>query len=98
MWVLCLNDMRSPKVENLSPVCGAETAERLLGLLKTESVGSYKDGQWRKEFRQGGLLEWYNPPSHFNHHLHLQNAGSVEDWPEELMEWYRLQVLTLPKV
>jgi len=62
MWVLFLNDMRSDKYEYVQPALRAETREEILDFLKQERVETYKDGRFSKSFRQGGPLEWCNPP------------------------------------
>lgn len=64
MWVLYLNDMRSSHIETLTPAVRAESRQQLLDLLERERVESYRsdDGRWAKSFRQGGPLEWFNPP------------------------------------
>jgi hypothetical protein len=33
----------------------------LISAYKNENVSTYDDGNYRKVFRQGGPLEWYNP-------------------------------------
>lgn len=61
-WILQLNDMRHPKSEILTIVARAETKEELETFLGREKVVTYKDEQWNKAYRQGGPLEWFNPP------------------------------------
>ena len=61
-FILCLNDMRSPKIEILTPVARATTVEALKAFVAENKVPPYMDGNWSKCFRQGSLLEWYNPP------------------------------------
>jgi hypothetical protein len=63
MWLLYLNDMRSAHIEHLSPAGWAHTKEALAESLAAEKVPSYWDGRWGKTFRQGGPLEWFNPPT-----------------------------------
>ena len=41
MWVLCLNDMRSSNIENLQPVCRANTKEELKAFVAKEKVTPY---------------------------------------------------------
>lgn len=65
MWVLMLNDMRSSNIENMFPVCRAESYDALLAFVDREKVDPYRDGPWGKNFRVGGPLEWYNPPFTF---------------------------------
>jgi hypothetical protein len=61
MWALQLNPMTA-NAEQIVPVAVAETEQDILALLERETVEPYTDGQWRKAFRQGGILEWFNPP------------------------------------
>jgi hypothetical protein len=35
----------------------------LIELLDEEKVATYKDGDHFKQFKKGGPLEWFNPPS-----------------------------------
>lgn len=62
MFVLRLNPMRAAQVEITENICKADTREALEALLERESVEPYRDGRWAKHFRQGGPLEWFNPP------------------------------------
>jgi hypothetical protein len=59
MFVLVLNDMRSPKSETLDNVAKG-TREELIALYRSERVEVYRDGKWHKVFRKGGPLEWFN--------------------------------------
>jgi hypothetical protein len=66
MWILALNDMRSPQIEIMTNICRADTEEELRALVEREKVAPYKDGHWRKIYRKGGPLEWFNAPSQFD--------------------------------
>lgn len=101
MWVLLLNDMRASNVENISPVCRANTKEELLAYLARERVEPYTDTdnngyRWGKRFRKGGPLEWYNPPYDFDDHLHFQNAGHEDEWAAKARRSYQECVMGLP--
>ncbi len=61
VYVLHLNDMRSPKIEILAPVAWAASENELQQFVESERVEYYRDGQWGKSFRRGGPLEWCNP-------------------------------------
>lgn len=63
IYVLFLNDMRFARFEDTEPVAQAEVREELEQFLERERVPNYMDGSWEKCYRQGGPLEWYNPPS-----------------------------------
>lgn len=56
----------------LNPMTGSTEARRLVAcsdirseveaLLSGERCEPYRDENWHKVFRRGGLLEWFNPP------------------------------------
>ena len=88
MWALQLNPMTA-NAERVVPVAVAETPEALLALLENETVEPYKDGEWRKVFRQGGILEWYNPPMNGAAWIGvpaIANIGTEEDWINDAVE------------
>lgn len=87
MWFLQLNDMRSPKVERLSLVAYSEHRDALLKFLDDQMSEPYVDGHWRKVYRQGGPLEWFNPP--FDLVESVVDAGTEEDFAERGREHYR---------
>ena len=62
MWILRLNDMRSPRIEIMSNAARAESLKDLQALVERETVQPYRgDDGWGKAFRKGGPLEWFNP-------------------------------------
>lgn len=98
MWVLCLNDMRSAKVEYLTPVARAATRDGLSELLEREKVEPYRDGQWGKEFRHGGPLEWFNPPYLFDEHRHFVDVGTREDAMQRAARHWDEEIGSLPEL
>lgn len=42
-WVLCLNDMRSSRIEEMEVVACASTKDELVRFIESESVETYKD-------------------------------------------------------
>lgn len=62
VYVLKLNDMRSPKIEMSETVAWSESKEALEKYLASEQVEPYEDGRWRKFYKTGGPLEWCNTP------------------------------------
>lgn len=98
MWVLFLNDMRSSNIENLSPVGRANTKEELIAYLAREKVEPYRDDRWGKTYRQGGPLEWYNPPYVSEERLHFQNAGHEDEWAANARRDYQARVMSLPVI
>jgi hypothetical protein len=61
-YALLLNDMRSPNIENIEVVRTAETPRELAGWYMDQLADEpWKDGQWRKAFKPGSDLEWFNP-------------------------------------
>lgn len=83
MWILQLNDMRSPKIERHTIICKAETKEELEEFLIHEQVEPYQDGQWGKCYRKDGPLEWYNPPFGGSMPVHLIDIGTEDSWAED---------------
>lgn len=69
MWILQLNDMRSPQIEIMTAVCKAETKEDLEALIEVEKVEFYRDGNWGKNYKKGSILEWFNPPGSIYRHF-----------------------------
>ena len=76
MWELRLNDMRSPKIELLRPVTRANSRDELEAFLAREKVTLYFDGHWRKYYRVGGPLEWFNRPYEREEDRHFVDLGS----------------------
>jgi hypothetical protein len=66
MFILAMNDMRYAHVETIKELCWASTIQELDDFLNSETVEYYKDGQWGKQYRKGGPLEWKNPPFEFD--------------------------------
>ena len=77
MWILQLNDMRSPKFEILTPVACAPSREDLERLIEHEAVDCYQDGRFHKHFRAGGPLEWCNKPDPTDPDLHFVDLEAV---------------------
>lgn len=42
MWILLLNDMRSGKIEQLSPIVKADSKEKLKAFIESQKVAHYK--------------------------------------------------------
>ena len=98
MWILQLNDMRSPKIEITTVVCKAETPEELEAFLKREEVGLYQEDGWGKHYRKDGPLEWYNPPFGGSMGDHLTNIGTEDMWAEAARMNYREGLSTIPDI
>ncbi len=108
MWVLRLNDMRDDHFEDLRPAFRADTREELVALVERERVPGYRDGRWGKNFRAGGPLEWFNPPSpRFGEECpgvvcippqpaNLVFVGSRQDWMEQAGRAYDAEVMSVP--
>lgn len=94
MWILRLNDMRSPKIEMLTTVCRSDSFEALADLLVREKVEHYMDDRWGKVFRRGGPLEWFNEPFE-NPFFQMKTE---EQMVEELRARYRADISDLPDV
>lgn len=96
MWILQLNDMRSPKIEINTIIFKAETKEELEDLLVHELVEPYQEDKWGKTYRKGGPLEWYNPPFSGNFGVHLIDIGTEDSWAEDARSTYRTTVSGIP--
>jgi hypothetical protein len=88
MWVLHLNPMTA-NAEQVVPVAVAETEQDLITLMEREAVEPYTDGQWRKGFKQGGILEWFNPPMDGYSWINtpaVVDIGTEADWVNDSIE------------
>lgn len=100
MWILQLNPMVS-NAETVVPVVRAETREQLLTFMDSEIVGNYQDGQWSKCFRQGGPLEWFNPPLGGEAWIGVPafvDVGTEYDWQQRAAEEFRRLQNSIPGV
>lgn len=83
MIILFLNDMRSSHYEDRQPAARGETMEEIARLLEAEAVEPYAtpglSHDWGKTYREGGPLEWYNPPMG-DLAEYVEDIGSLEDW------------------
>lgn len=75
IYALVLNDMRAPNIENVQVVRTSTERQELVDFYLGEVVKPWLDegkvvvtdtgvthrGAWRKSFRKGGPLEWFNP-------------------------------------
>ena len=96
MWILRLNDMRTPKIEIMQTVVRAETKEEIQSFLESETVESYKDDNWRKSFRKNGPLEWFNPPTGYEGGI--VDVGTEESWVKDAIEAYNTDILSIPTI
>lgn len=76
MFLLFLNDMRSPQIEMAEIVARADTREALTRFIEREQVERYRDGIWWKGFRKDGPLEWFNPPG-----VYWPDGESIQERP-----------------
>lgn len=83
MFILQLNPMHE-RIEVTVPVAVASTQEQLQTFLDSERASEpYSDGRWRKSFKQGGPLEWFNPPPLFAGQSAFVDIGTREQWVEQ---------------
>lgn len=90
MWLLRLNPV-TDRAESVRIVAWAETEQQLLDFLQQESVEPYKDDRFHKVFRQGGPLEWYNPPYNgytFSDTPAIIDVGTVQNWIDDTIKQY----------
>ena len=97
-WVLCLNRMTNGNIEILEPVARADSKNQLVEYLAIERVEPYiTDNRWRKTYRQGGPLEWHNPPFELDEHLHFRDVGSADEWAAAAREKFEKIIMSLPE-
>lgn len=100
-FVLVLNDMRMSNIENSMIACRANTKESLEKLLQSEFVpGGWRDGQWGKSFKQGGVLEWFNPPDDFFGQgiREIDTDEMIRKETESILSWWSSNIQSLPEV
>lgn len=93
IWKLILNDMRSPKIEYTKIAVIGYTAEEVMNYYKSNRCEYWKDGQWGKSFKQGSLLEWFNPEDDVFGHIGELNGwrcGLIDEWVDEDV-WNNMQ-------
>lgn len=100
MWILQLNDMRSEDLSKMTPIARAETKEELEEFVKREMVEPYQTvgyGDFTKCFKEGGLLEWFNPPVEQIAQPYV-NVSDEETWAERARVDFRERVLSIPEI
>jgi len=105
MWLLRLNNMQN-HTEDATIVAWAETKEALEAFIARERVEPYDDGgentfsgstcAWRKSFRKGGPLQWFNPLETSYGAPAFSNVGTLEDHlkkceANEIARWTEFQ-------
>jgi len=107
MFVLVLNDMRMPQIEMVEPVARAETKEALVAFVGREAVEPYQEpGEntygkvtWTKNFRKGGPLEWYNPPTQtLDPPNGIADVGTEDSWADAGRREFQNRFGSLPEV
>jgi hypothetical protein len=89
MWILALNDMRAPKIETSEFVARADVAEKLHQWMRDERVEPYTEDNWRKVFKKGGPLEWYNEPFS-GMGQGVMYFGTEEEWVQRALKNYHV--------
>lgn len=79
LFGLILNPMRG-RTEEARFLAASENKQELIDLLQRETVPSYQDDNWRKQFMKGGPLEWFNPPTF---------PDRADDWGHGIIELSR---------
>ena len=98
MIILRMNHMRDAKIEMLVTVGRAETRAELNQFLANEKVEPYSGGEWRKIYRQGGPLEWFNEPYSMDDHLHFVDVGTVDEYMENARQTYENEFMSIPQL
>jgi hypothetical protein len=100
MWILRLNPMTS-NAETVVPLVRAETREQLEAFMASETVTPYQDSQWGKTFRQGGPLEWFNPPMGGEAWIGVPaivDVGTEQDWAAQAVADFRNFQMSIPSI
>ena len=79
LFGLVLNPMRG-RMEEQRLIAVSEYRSEIEALLSGERVEPYRDENWNKTFRAGGLLEWFNPPTFLDR---------VDEWGHGIIELRR---------
>jgi hypothetical protein len=96
-WILNLNDMRFPHIEELTFVCWANSIEELKEFVNQETVEYYRDDKWGKTFRKFGPLEWYNRPWENDESKHfLQPPLTIVAYG--ILEYRNPLIVSLPSI
>lgn len=97
MFILQLNPIKA-KSEVLQAVIRAETPEKLLELVEKEKVTEWRDGEYMKHFRNGGPLEWFNPPTGEvgpNDVPYIFDVGDADEWARMAKEDFDEKIMAL---
>lgn len=78
----------SDRCEARSIVAISYDKQRLIDLIESNRVEQYvDDDRWRKSFKKGSVLEWYNPFSHSGDYVEFTTfwdvGGIQEEWVYE---------------
>ncbi len=66
-YKLLLNDMRSDKIEKTKIAAISEDRDKLISWHNDQlDESEWLDGKWRKSFKKGSPLEWFNPTKSFD--------------------------------
>lgn len=79
MWVLYMNKITAP-AGTVDLVCTAKSEVELVDFIAREKVAPYDSNQYRKCFREGGPLEWFNDEGQ------IRDFGTEEQWIAETIE------------
>jgi hypothetical protein len=86
IYVLTMNDMRSPHIEDQRIALMGPTSASIMDYLKANEE-SWQDGRWGKSYRQGSKVEWCNPPFYLDESL--TSRWIEADGLEEIRNDYR---------
>ena len=88
--------MRSENVESMVDICLADTPADLVKFVQQElSPKPYKEESYRKVFKKGGPLEWFNPPVSADSYIEVITE---EKYVELKREEYRKYLSSLPRI
>lgn len=90
IYVLGLNPMRGG-AEERRVVALSTDYDRLVAWYHNQMVPEWRDGLWRKYFRAGTPLEWYNPAPRLELNQHAPYGHGIGDVWMAMSNWSALQ-------
>ena len=78
IYKLILNNMTSPKIEYSDIAAIGYSRQSIIDFCEGEKE-PWRDDRWGKTYRQGSILEWFNPPSSYDD-MGTFGHGIEEEW------------------
>lgn len=97
IYQLVLNRMTAPKIEHSEIVAFSYDKQKLIDWYNSEKTESWQDDQWRKSFKKGSPLEWFNPSFESLEQNHY-GQGITEDWVTQNQINYAINELRIKEI